>query len=443
MKYWWAELGWLGAPFVSRGVLISTEAERIVTVEDGILSPPSAAVRLHGLLLPGFANVHSHAFHRALRGRTHGGTGDFWTWRNQMYKVAQRLDPETYYSLARATYAEMALAGITAVGEFHYLHHADSGKRYSDPNAMGHALVAAAQDAGVRLTLLDTCYLQADMAGTALEGTQLRFSDSNVEDWADRVTELKAPVVGAAVHSVRALSAKDMTFVAQWSGDRDLPLHIHLSEQRVENEACMALSGLSPTQLAHECGVLGPNATAVHATHVSEKDIALLGGSKSSICMCPTTERDLADGIGPASALARAGSALTLGSDSHAVVDLFEEARAVELNERLSTETRGQNTPIDLLRAATSAGMAALGRKDGGILAPGMVADWVTLNLDTPRLAGASEQDLLAAVVFAGIATDISDVIVGGRVVVKEGRHQLIEDVPGVLRDAIFAVMGS
>jgi formiminoglutamate deiminase len=440
---WWAERAWLGGERVAERVLIEADGERLVTVEAG-RDPPAAARRLSGLVLPGLANAHSHAFHRALRGRTHGGPGDFWSWRERMYRLAGRLEPDSYLALARAAYAEMALAGITAVGEFHYLHHPPGGGRYADPNAFGAALAAAAAGAGVRLTLLDACYLQADVDGSPLSGPQLRFGDGDAEQWAARVSALDAAGVrvGAAIHSVRAVPAAAMRLVAAWAQERDAVLHLHLSEQRRENQACLAATGLTPAGLCAEQGVLAPRATAVHATHLDDGDVGLLGGSGTRVCMCPTTERDLADGIGPAGRLAAAGSPLALGSDSHAVVDLFEEARAVELDERLATERRGNHRPSDLLAAATEGGARALGWPEAGAIAPGRLADLVSVRLDTPRLAGAPADDLLAAVVFAATAADVCDVVVGGRQVVADGRHLLVGDVAAALDGAIRAVTG-
>ncbi|HZD72258.1 MAG TPA: amidohydrolase family protein, partial [Actinomycetes bacterium] len=194
---WHAELAWLGGDreHVDEGVAIVTEGERVVSVETGVRPPPAAAVRLQGLVLPALANAHSHAFHRALRGRTQGGrAGDFWSWRERMYALAARLEPDSYHDLARAVYAEMALAGVAAVGEFHYLHHRPGGGRYADPNAFGRALLAAAAEAGVRLALLDACYLQADLDGSPLREVQLRFGDGSAEAWAERVGALGGEV---------------------------------------------------------------------------------------------------------------------------------------------------------------------------------------------------------------------------------------------------------
>ncbi|MFE0590507.1 formimidoylglutamate deiminase [Micromonospora echinospora] len=448
---WLAEYAWLpGEAEPTADVLVETVDGRITTVVPlAGRTPPTAgvevladAVRLPGLTLPGLANAHSHAFHRALRGRTHGGRGDFWTWRDLMYTVADRLDPDTYLALARAVFAEMALAGVTCVGEFHYLHHRPDGGRYDDPNAMGAALVEAAAQAGIRITLLDTCYLTATVDGRPLTGPQRRFGDGDAARWAERV-EAFAPAgaharVGAAVHSVRAVPADGLGTVAEWARRHDAPLHVHLSEQPAENDACRAVHGRTPARLLADHGVLGPATTAVHATHLTSADVALLGGSGTGVCLCPTTERDLADGIGPARRMAEAGSPLSLGSDSHAVVDLFEEARAVELDERLRTRQRGHFTPAALHEAATVAGHAALGWTDAGRIAPGGRADLVTVRLDSARTAGVPP----VGVFFAAGAADVTQVVVDGRVVVRDGRHASV-DVPAALADTVRAVIAS
>ena len=434
------EAAWLGGSTerVERDVLVQVDGERITAVTSGVPAPPGA-VRLAGVTVPGLADTHSHCFHRALRSRVQRGSGTFWTWREQMYSVADRLTPDTYHALARATYAEMALAGITCVGEFHYLHHARGGTRYAEPNVMGEALVAAAADAGIRITLLDTCYLTGGV-GRELVGPQLRFGDGDVAAWAERASALRTSVgvrVGAAVHSVRAVPPAAIGAVAGWAAERDAPLHVHVSEQRAENEACLAAYGQSPVGVLNAAGALGRRTTAVHATHLTGPDVALLGGTGTCVAMCPTTERDLADGIGPARALADAGSPLSLGSDSHAVIDLFTEARAVELNTRLATERRGHLTATELLRAATR--HDTLGWPDAGRIAPGALADLVTLGWDTPRLAGAGVECAAEAVVFAATAADVRSVVAAGRLIVEASRHTTI-DVPTALTATVSGV---
>lgn len=394
-------------------VLVEVEGGRFTRVETGAVDP--SAQRVAGLALPGLANCHSHAFHRALRGRTQTERGTFWTWREQMYAVAERLDPDHYYALARATYAEMLSTGITSVGEFHYLHHQLGGGRYADANAMGAALIAAARDVGIQIALLDTCYLAAGI-GRAPEGVQRRFSDGDADAWAMRLQDLTAyddrdgVVVGAAIHSVRAVPRDQLGIVATAAEGR--PLHVHLSEQVAENQQCLDAYGETPTSLLAEAGALSPLTSAVHATHLTDNDIALLGGAATRACLCPTTERDLGDGIGPSRGLHDAGAPLTLGSDSHAVIDLFEEMRAVELDERLATQARGHWASGELIAAATETGQASLGFADAGRIAVGARADLVVVDAASVRTAGTGRSAETA--VFAAGAADVTEVVVDG-----------------------------
>ncbi|GAB3401144.1 formimidoylglutamate deiminase [Flindersiella endophytica] len=447
MTTYWCELAWLPPGAVHKGVAVTVHGAHIDAVRPGIATPPAGAVRLDGLTLPGFANVHSHAFHRALRGRVQA-EGSFWTWRDQMYELAGRLRPDSYFELARATYAEMALAGITCVGEFHYLHHDVSGQPYSpDPNAMGEALIAAAREAGVRIALLDTCYLAGGI-GEPTHGVQRRFDDGSADGWAARVEPLSerylaepGVVIGAAIHSVRAVPDGELATVAAWPNRHHAPLHVHLSEQPQENADCEAAYGLSPTRLLHKSGALGPRTTAVHATHLDDADIALLGQTGTTIGLCPTTERDLGDGIGPARALADAGCELTLGSDSHAVIDPLEETRALELDERLRSRTRGQWPAAELLRAACEAGHAALGFAGAGVITPGAWADLVSVRLDSVRTAGSDRDHAETAVLYAATAADVHHVVASGRVLTTgDGNHHTLGPVATALTTAITAL---
>lgn len=431
MTSYFAALAMLPAG-LARDVRFEIRDGRFTAVSPG--GSAEGTTRLPGLVLPGLANCHSHAFHRALRGRTHGGDGTFWTWRGRIYTVADQLDPQTYFALARATYAEMALAGITSVGEFHYLHHGPGGVRYGDPNAMAESLRAAAVEAGIRLTLLDTAYLAGGLTAAGhlpLDGTQQRFSDGDVDAWAARVAEL-APSpgmrLGVAIHSVRAVPRAALATVRAVAGAG--PLHVHLSEQPAENEACLGHYGRTPAQLLAAEGALGPATTAVHATHLTPTDIDLLGASRTRACFCPTTERDLADGIGPARALLDAGTTLSLGSDQHAVIDLIEEARALEMHERLSSGQRGRLQPPDLFTALTAHG--SIGWPDAGRLEVGARADLVAVRTDSVRTAGVAPEQFL----FAATAADVDTVVVDGAEVVTGGQHRL-GDVGWLLGDAI------
>ena len=403
----------------------------LVEIEDGRFTSVTPRgdrhrERLPGLTIPGLANCHSHAFHRALRGRTQRDRGTFWTWRDQMYDVAARLDPDTYLDLATATYREMVAAGITSVGEFHYLHHQPDGTPYDDPNEMGLALIEAARRAGLRITLLDTCYLSSGF-GQPPEGPQVRFSDGDVDAWVDRVHAIGAhdhARIGGAYHSVRAVPLDQM------KRSSASPLHIHLSEQTAENEQCLAAYDLTPAQVFAEAGHLTPDNTLVHATHLTDDDIRLIGDAGTFTCFCPTTERDLGDGIGPSRALHKAGSPLTLGSDSHAVIDLFEEMRAVELDERLATQERGHWTAPELLTAATR--HDSLGWRDAGVIAVGQRADLVTIATDRVRTAGTGADE--HTVVYAAVAEDVVHVVADGRVVFREGdREKLGRDLDTVI----------
>ncbi|MGC8512998.1 MAG: formimidoylglutamate deiminase [Acidimicrobiales bacterium] len=498
-RTWWAEMAWLGGPDAVSGVRIDCNADgTIIDVVPGAPRPENPGIEvLRGLTVPGLVNCHSHAFHRALRAWTQSAGGDFWSWRTLMYQVAERIEPDAYLDLATAVYAEMLLAGITTVGEFHYLHHDRNGRAYQN-EAMEAAIVEAARTAGIRITVLDTCYLTGGIGPASeaslsvgpgvgalpaepLQGAQRRFSDGSVDGWLARLEaasrSLSGPTVrfGAAVHSVRAVPREGLDEIAaamapsgtgpngtassgtgpngtapsgtgpNGTGRSGMPIHAHVSEQTAENAACVRAWGLTPTQLLGEAGLLGPAFTAVHATHLEARDVDLLGTSGSSVCVCPTTERDLADGIGPTVALRRAGVPLCLGSDSHAVIDLLEEARAVELDERLASGRRGSHSPADLLQAATGSGSRSLGWEDVGRIAVGAQADLCSFDLSGVDVAGtftARGANAASALVFATRGASPQEVVVAGRTVVKDGHHVGLGDVAKHMSEAIAAVMG-
>lgn len=387
---------WIGDEFA---------ADLVVTCEDGMITdaaPGTAteAVSLPGIVYPGFANAHSHVFHRLLRGEANG-RGDFWSWRRRMYEVAAELDPDSYRAVAVQTYSEMIDAGYTSVCEFHYLHHRPDGQPYRDPNVMASALADAAAETGIRLVLLDTCYLSAGF-GRPPEGVQLRFSDGSAEAWVERVSAWTPPPgvdVGAAIHSVRAVSPRQMEVVAEWAHGR--PLHIHLSEQKSENRDSLNHYGRTPTQILADTGLLSADLTVVHATHLSPGDISLLGEAGVTVAVCPTTERWLADGIGPTGRLARAGARLSVGSDSQAVIDPFEEMRLLELHQRLVANVTGTHPLPELLAAGTG----------GRGLRRGEPADLVAVDPDSVRNRGVSPE----GVVFSATTADVMAVVIGGR----------------------------
>lgn len=405
---WHADHAWLGR--LADQVLIEVENGTIKAVTGEVPRPPPGAIRLEGVTIPGMANVHSHAFQHSLRGRTESAEGDFWTWRREMYRSAQDWSPARYLAHARLVFREMLHAGITAVGEFHYLH------RYG--NELGEALIEAAIGEGIRLTLIDACYLRGGLDGRPLDGVQQTFSDGDADRWAARMDGLRERAgvrIGAAIHSVRAVDPPSMRTVAEWARGKGAPLHLHLAEQPAEVEECLAVMGCTPTELLSREGILGADLTAVHAIHVDDADIGRLGEHRVSICACPTTERDLGDRVGPARRLADAGCALCLGSDSNAVIDPLEEARALELDQRRATGRRGLHGPEELLRAATSDGMKALGWQ-AGELKPGMLADFVSLRQPSEQ----GELPGIGYLVFCSGACDVTNVVVGGRTVVSQ-----------------------
>ena len=403
---WHADQAWLG--HVADNVLIEVINGTITAVTEGVAAP-AGSVRLEGWTIPGLANVHSHAFQSSLRGTTESGAGDFWEWRQLMYRAAENFDPETYLKHGRHVFREMLEAGITAVGEFHYLH--------GYGNQMGEALLEAAATEGIRITLIDACYLWGGMDGRPLDEVQQTFSDGDADSWAQRMDALKdseGALIGAAIHSVRAVDPHSMQTVAAWARKRKTPLHVHLAEQPAEVDECLAAEGITPVQLLDREGILGRDLTAVHAIHVTNEDISLLGRHDVSICACSTTERDLGDRIGPIRGLVDAGSSLCLGSDSNTVIDLIEEARGVELDQRRATGRRVLHQPEDLLRAATVDGMRALGW-DSGELKPGMLADFITIGQRAPTLWRRLD---LGDLVFCSSRHDVSNVVVGGKTVV-------------------------
>ena len=436
-----AQYAWLGGASCSANVRITFANGLISDIQTDVV-PSDSDSRIAGVVMPGFVNAHSHAFHRALRGRTHSGLGDFWAWRTLMYQVANRLTPENYLTLAAAVFSEMALAGITHVGEFHYVHHQQNGKQYNDPNEMGKVIIEAAHRAGIRLTLLDVTYLHGGLNGEQLGDEQKRFCDTTLKQWLNRVQDLgtgnEMYSIGLAPHSVRAVHQDELAQIAEYRNNR--VVHIHVSEQPAENSACIKATGRTPTQLLSDANLLGSFTTAVHATHLTTEDISLLGKSKTTACFCPTTERDLADGIGPSNQLVSAGASLTLGTDSHAVIDMFEESRAIEMNRRLITNQRGVHSCEELLTAATVNGAKSLGRKTYGLVA-GAAADFVAVSTDSVRLASFDAENGAAHLVHSATSADVRDVWVGGDQIVKDGVHRAMPDVAGALRSAINALL--
>jgi formimidoylglutamate deiminase len=423
---------------VHPGAALSVAGGTVVAV--GKPAPGSERVRLAGkAILPGLVSAHGHSFQRAIRGRTQArppGRADFWSWREAMYRAAGRLDPDDLLAVARMAFHESALGGVTAVGEFHYLWKDPAGRPYAEPDLLAAQVIRAAREVGLRIALLRTAYARGG-AGVPAGAAQLRFVDASPDDAVESADRLARAFtsdaevsVGLAPHSVRACPADWIGTLAAAARRRGWPLHVHVSEQPAEVAQCRAEHGVSPVALLERQGALGPGTTAVHAIHLDDADVAALGRSGTTVCACPTTERDLGDGVVPADALLRAGAPIALGSDSLVQVDLLEEARALEGNLRLVRRERGVLAPEGdertdalasrLLGFATAGGMRSLGLP-GGSLSPGEPADFLALDLADASVAGASGQDLLPAVVFSAARTAIRDVFVAGAPVVRDG----------------------
>ncbi len=393
------------------------------------------AIRLKGrALLPGMANAHSHAFQRVIRGRTEHrsqhSTDSFWTWREQMYAAANALEPDEIYAASRLAFLEMALTGITAVGEFHYIHHSRDGSPYSDPNLLEREVIRAARDIGIRIALLRVAYARAGYQ-TEPNPQQIRFIEDSPDVYLKNLEQLldvndDMAWIGVAPHSVRAVPLDYLKTIVAFANERALPVHMHVAEQPAEVSACIAEYGRSPVALLETEGLLSKRFTAVHAIHVTPKAIAALARSGAFVCACPTTERNLGDGVVPADAYFDGGVRIALGSDSQIQIDLLEDARELEYHLRLQKKERNVLAPMlteRLFDCATINGAASIGF-DGGRIKPGAPADFFTVDLNDLSIAGSAPDDLLTNIVFSLARTAVRDVVVAGKRIVENGKHQ-------------------
>ncbi len=408
------------------------------------------ALRLPGrAVLPGLVNAHSHAFQRLIRGRTEhrsaAGRDTFWTWRETMYRIAGLLTPEILYHAARMAYLEMLLAGITTVGEFHYVHHDRGGVPYENRNLLAIQLLRAAADTGLRISLLRTAYVRAGYGKPENPG-QARFITPRPEDFLADTEALRSEVsaatpperawVGVAPHSIRAVPVDYLSSIVQYARARSMPVHMHVAEQPAEVAECLEEHGFTPLALLHAHGLLDSRFTAIHAIHVTDEEIGYLAGARARICACPITERNLGDGIAPADRYFQAGAGVSLGSDSNVQIDLLADARALEYDLRMQRLERvvlsDDSTPDSLarvlLRSATEAGAESLGAP-GGKLEAGRPADFFTVDLNDPSLAGANSESLLSHIVFSIQRRAIRDVCVGGKFVVRDGEHERAREI--------------
>lgn len=446
---WLPDLLYRGGKFESGTAMFADETGRITRFSDSA-DDRKRAHRLHGkALLPGLVNAHSHAFQRSIRGRTEHRTGSgrdtFWTWREAMYRAANRLSPDDIYAVARMAFLEMLLSGITTVGEFHYLHNAPDGARYEDPNLLAKQVLRAAEETGLRIALLRTAYARAGWQQDPHIG-QRRFLTPAPEQYMADTEELRIHIsrtcgpgrawAGVAPHSVRAVPLDYLLAITEYAREKEMPVHMHVAEQPGEVAACLKEHGLRPVELLQRHGILDHRFTAVHAIHLSEEEAAMLGGAQARVCACPTTERNLGDGAVPADRLQRAGVGVCFGSDSNVQIDLLEDARELEYHLRMRDLQRAVLTddcePESLARRlftnASATGAASLGAS-GGILEVGRPADFFAVDLNDPSVAGADEGSLPANVVFGAGRSAIRGTFVGGEALVENGHHALGADI--------------
>jgi formimidoylglutamate deiminase len=437
------ELLYSNGRFIANGeVLVSEDGQFLEASEK---TETTRIVDLPGkAFLPGFVNVHSHSFQRLIRGKSESrivSGKDFWSWRGTMYHAASQVDPQDVYDVARMAFLEMVLAGTTTVGEFHYLHNAPDGQPYDDPNLLSKQVIAAAQSVGIRIVLLRTAYLRSGYELPRDPG-QIRFFETAsaflenmgalIHDCSAHPSEVR---FGIAPHSVRAVPLVDLRTIAGWSRENKLPLHMHVAEQVAENEACLREYGFTPVQFLSKERLLGPDFTAVHAIHISADEIAMLAGANATICSCPTTERNLGDGIIAADHVMAAGIRVAFGSDSQAQIDPLEDARELDYHLRLKQQERaildqiaGQTLASRLFDCATVHGACALDLPGGG-LTPGSFADFLTVDLNDVSIAGHSAEDLLPIIVFALNRSSIRDVVVNGRFILRDQKHVLQDEI--------------
>ena len=416
------------------------------------------ASHVDGIAIPGFVNAHSHAFQRALAGRTEvrSATADsFWTWRQQMYDFVQRLSAEDLHHIAAWLYAEMLVAGYTSVGEFHYLHHGPGGQPWDDPGTTSTATANAATRAGIRLCLLPVLYQRSGFDRAEPQPHQQRFVHS-VESFVQLLENLQRKYenqplirIGAAVHSLRAvgLSAIEETLAAIRPPGRELPLHIHVAEQMQEVHDCVAAHGRRPVELLLESFDVDASWCLIHATHITQAEVTAIAEAGCTVCVCPTTEANLGDGFFPAADFRSAGGSLTIGSDSHVSVDPREELRWLEYGERLRRQQRtvlaepAGSAGATLTRTCLAGGRRAIGTNVGRI-AVGAAADIVVLDANHPDLVATHGDTTLDAFLFGPHGSPVRDVFVGGRQVVQNGRHEQSEPLAAAYRETLMRLCG-
>ena len=399
--------------------------------------------------LPGVPNIHSHAFQRAMAGlaeRKSDREDSFWTWRELMYRFAGRVTPDSQYDIAAQLFVEMLQAGYTSACEFHYLHHQADGQPYDDPAAMSHALIAAARETGIRLTLLPVLYMSGGFDGRALSDRQRRFGHS-LESYLSLLESLRAEEgsllrVGVALHSLRAVPADAIReiFAAPQAG-APRPIHIHISEQIAEVAECVAIRGCRPVEWLLANAPVDDSWTLVHATHLTEAEVVGIAESKAVVALCPTTEANLGDGLFPLRDFLDHGGRFGIGSDSNVSVSPVEELRWLEYGQRLTTRQRNIAATRELQSAGESLVVQAVrgGRQSNG--QDEQDEDLLTLDQESLSLAGAAAANVHDRFVFAGNRNLVKDVFVGGAQVIKNGRHAKGEEIARRYQRALRALL--
>ena len=413
---------------VEQHVLIDIAADgRIAAVTSG---SSETAERIAGLVVPGMPNLHSHAFQRAMAGLAEraGPEGDnFWRWREVMYRFLAVLTPDDIEAIAAQLYVECLLHGYTSVAEFHYLHNAPDGSRYADPAELAHRILAAADTAGIGLTLLPVLYCHSQFGGAAPSDAQRRFILAP-DAYADLCQSLVGKAdLGIAPHSLRAVTPDELADVVSLAGDR--PIHIHVAEQEKEVADCIAWSGTRPVAWLLDHAPVDHRWCLVHATHIDDQERPRLAASGAVVGLCQTTEANLGDGSFPLRGFLSDGGRFGIGSDSNVCTSPVEELRWLEYVRRLETQARnvtetlqGASVAAGLYTRALGGGAQALGR-GAATIAAGSRADLVVLDTEHPALVGRSGDSILDAWLFCGNSTPVRDVMVGGKWLVRAGRH--------------------
>ncbi len=447
----WCEQAWLAEGW-AENVRLTIADGHIGAIEAA--APPQPGDDRHAILIPGLSNLHSHAFQRGMAGlaeRAGEGDDSFWTWREVMYRFVDRLDPDGMRAIAALAYAEMLESGFTRVGEFHYLHQSPDGRPYGDVAAMAQAIAAAADETGIGLTLLPVFYAHSGFGGAAPTAAQRRFV-SDLDSYAALLDASRAAVaglgdaiVGVAPHSLRAVTASELTAVAAMAAGA--PVHIHIAEQMAEVEACQAWSGARPVEWLMGNADVGADWCLVHATHVTEAEWRAFAQSGAVVGLCPITEANLGDGVFPAREFLAGVGRFGVGSDSNVEIDAAAELRLLEYGQRLAHRGRnllaggaGRSTGAALHQAAQAGGGQALGQAGHGI-ATGAAADLVSLTAADPALAGRRGDAILDSWIFGRGGRLVDCVWRRGVRCVAGGRHVARAAIDARYRDAMQALL--